>query len=252
LIKLGELFGGGGGTPAIDIVKKMLSRIVWEINSALVDLTEVRLAPDNILAIFDKIIAAGGTFEDFVQKLADTYGVAVSDIMGAIKPEDIYKLKMLGWTGLYDPQTGQPAFVSEEMKKKILDRLEELKRSEAGLSPQEILDILIAEFGTTALKTLGIAQMLGLPALAQGGLVSGQTMAIVGDNPMASIDPEVVSPLSKLKSMLVEPTLAAIGSMKQETPMAQYIYLTVDGRVLTETVVQGMPEYVRLNLGSGY
>lgn len=40
-----------------------------------------------------------------------------------------------------------------------------------------------------------------LPALAEGGLASAPTLALVGDNPNARIDPEVISPLSKLKEM---------------------------------------------------
>lgn len=40
------------------------------------------------------------------------------------------------------------------------------------------------------------------PALATGGLAYGPTMAMVGDNPRAHIDPEVISPLSKLKALM--------------------------------------------------
>lgn len=39
-------------------------------------------------------------------------------------------------------------------------------------------------------------------AFAKGGLVFGPTLALVGDNPNAGQDPEVISPLSKLKDML--------------------------------------------------
>jgi len=45
------------------------------------------------------------------------------------------------------------------------------------------------------------AEDAGIP-LAEGGLIYGPTRAIVGDNKNASIDPEVVAPLSKLKGML--------------------------------------------------
>lgn len=38
--------------------------------------------------------------------------------------------------------------------------------------------------------------------LAKGGLAFGKTSAIVGDNPNAASDPEVIAPLSKLKTML--------------------------------------------------
>ncbi len=41
-----------------------------------------------------------------------------------------------------------------------------------------------------------------VPALATGGLVYGKTLALVGDNPNAVADPEVIAPLSKLQAML--------------------------------------------------
>jgi tape measure domain-containing protein len=40
------------------------------------------------------------------------------------------------------------------------------------------------------------------PKLATGGLATGPTMALVGDNRNARVDPEVIAPLSKLKSMM--------------------------------------------------
>lgn len=46
------------------------------------------------------------------------------------------------------------------------------------------------------------AESAGVPALAEGGLAYGPTLAMVGDNRGANIDPEVVAPLSKLKGML--------------------------------------------------
>ena len=43
-----------------------------------------------------------------------------------------------------------------------------------------------------------------VPALATGGLAYGKTIALVGDNANASVDPEVIAPLSKLQAMLPE------------------------------------------------
>lgn len=52
----------------------------------------------------------------------------------------------------------------------------------------------------------GVAKSLimkiGAPKLAEGGLAFGPTMATVGDNRNARVDPEVIAPLSKLKSMM--------------------------------------------------
>ena len=52
----------------------------------------------------------------------------------------------------------------------------------------------------------GVAKSLimkiGAPKLAEGGLAFGPTMATVGDNRNARVDPEVIAPLSKLKGMM--------------------------------------------------
>ena len=42
----------------------------------------------------------------------------------------------------------------------------------------------------------------GVPALAEGGLAFGPSLALVGDNRGASADPEVIAPLSKLQNMM--------------------------------------------------
>lgn len=42
----------------------------------------------------------------------------------------------------------------------------------------------------------------GIPALAEGGLAFGPSLALVGDNRGASADPEVIAPLSKLQGMM--------------------------------------------------
>ena len=51
------------------------------------------------------------------------------------------------------------------------------------------------------IQTINVPQ---IPKLAKGGLATAPTLAMVGDNPNASSDPEVISPLSKLKGMIAE------------------------------------------------
>ena len=57
----------------------------------------------------------------------------------------------------------------------------------------------IPGLGTIGGQSLNIPY---IPRLANGGLVSSPTLAMVGDNKGASTDPEVISPLSKLKSIM--------------------------------------------------
>lgn len=53
-----------------------------------------------------------------------------------------------------------------------------------------------------------------IPALAKGGLAFSETLAIVGDNPNASIDPEVIAPLSKLKNMINSGATEVVGKIE--------------------------------------
>ena len=61
-----------------------------------------------------------------------------------------------------------------------------------------------------------------VPALASGGLAYGKTIALVGDNANAAVDPEVIAPLSKLQAMLPEG-----GSSKN-------INITLDGELVAK------------------
>ena len=62
--------------------------------------------------------------------------------------------------------------------------------------------------GVALVATAGVIKALGgklsaePPKLAQGGLAYGPTLATVGDNRNASVNPEVIAPLDKLQSMI--------------------------------------------------
>lgn len=121
--------------------------------------------------------------------------------------------------------------MSENAKKKALDRLDadsakkrkELMRQQA--KDQKVTSVMQAIIGgalavvnalSVPLVGVALAVIVGalaaaqiatiiaqpLPALAGGGLAMAPTLAMVGDNKNARIDPEVIAPLSKLKEML--------------------------------------------------
>jgi hypothetical protein len=210
----------------------------------------------NSMALFEdkdllkNILAQSKSYEEFIEKVAEALDMTIENAELIFSEQQRNIIKQTVFPGLYDPETGERAAVSEELKARILSRLAELQASDTDLTPEEIIDILKGEFGKTALKTLGIAQMLGLPALAQGGLVFGPTMALVGDNMGAGGDPEVVSPLSKLNEMLVQPALNAISSlMGAGGGTQQVIYVTLDGRTLAESTFYNLPDVVRMHTG---
>ena len=60
-----------------------------------------------------------------------------------------------------------------------------------------------------------IATMLSIPKFAKGGIVSGPTLAMVGEYPGAgSGNPEVIAPLNKLRSMLAPSGGADLGGLE--------------------------------------
>ena len=73
----------------------------------------------------------------------------------------------------------------------------------AGLPPTPFL-LAIAPAVAAIAGGLGksLIMKIGAPKLAEGGLAFGPTMATIGDNRNARVDPEVIAPLSKLKNML--------------------------------------------------
>jgi tape measure domain-containing protein len=73
----------------------------------------------------------------------------------------------------------------------------------AGLPPTPFM-LAIAPAVAALAGSLGknLIMKIGAPKLAEGGLAYGPTMATVGDNRNARVDPEVIAPLSKLKSMM--------------------------------------------------
>lgn len=81
----------------------------------------------------------------------------------------------------------------------IIGKVEEA----VNIPMQELMKLaapVLRMFGIDAdsLKYIHIPQ---IPALAEGGYATAPTLAMIGDNRNAAVDPEVVSPLSKLKEL---------------------------------------------------
>lgn len=69
----------------------------------------------------------------------------------------------------------------------------------AGESSKGLIGLLTASVGIAALVGLWKSKV---PAFADGGIVYGPTMGLMGEYPGASSNPEVIAPLSKLQSMI--------------------------------------------------
>lgn len=91
-----------------------------------------------------------------------------------------------------------------------------------------------------------------VPKLASGGLVSGTTLAMVGDNIDAAVNPEVVAPLNDLSAMISGAFAKALdgfaeklgGSQAPRQPLSIIVQLA-DGTELTRALIDNINEIAR-------
>lgn len=79
--------------------------------------------------------------------------------------------------------------------------------------------IPFAGFGIAAgfvASMLAVVAAAGIPALAEGGIASGPTLAMVGEYAGAKGNPEVIAPLDKLRGMLAQPSSVDLGKVEFE------------------------------------
>lgn len=85
--------------------------------------------------------------------------------------------------------------------------------------------------------------MLDIPKLARGGLATAPTLAVVGDNKNARIDPEVIAPLSKLEDMIGNKIMQAMQFKMQPAGAGGYggditVQCILDDREIGRAVVK--------------
>jgi len=78
------------------------------------------------------------------------------------------------------------------------------------------------------------AEQSGVPAFAEGGLVYGPTMGLVGEYPGARTNPEVIAPLDKLRSMIGGNTVQVTGKIS-----GRDILLTSERNAIDRNRVRG-------------
>lgn len=108
---------------------------------------------------------------------------------------------------------GQTETSFQEMTNTVVQSLQQLivKLIAAAVAAAVLVALLAAAgIGSFSVKDMAsfasgfktvFGQLSGVK-LAKGGLAYGETLAVVGDNPNARMDPEVIAPLSKLQSMI--------------------------------------------------
>lgn len=98
----------------------------------------------------------------------------------------------------------------------IVEKVKVTLKALWGAGPGGIAAAMVIGAGAIALGQHMITQAAKLPKLAKGGLAYGPTIAMVGDNPGAASDPEVIAPLSKLRSYMGGQRLQLVGNVEFE------------------------------------
>ncbi|WP_138751852.1 phage tail protein [Paenibacillus sinopodophylli] len=182
----------------VNAVTEIWNKFIWPILGFLLD----ELKP-TFKVVFDFIAGVVGTaigvIADVMKGMLRTFGGVIDFIAGVFTGN--WKK---AWNGLQDFMGGwTDAFVG-------------VFRGAVNL----IIDLINGMTGAINTVKIDIPSWVGkipgmpdgitnlgfniprIPKLAKGGLAYGPTLAMVGDNKGASVDPEVVSPLSKLQDML--------------------------------------------------
>jgi tape measure domain-containing protein len=148
-----------------------------------------------IMSVTDSLAVAAQA----AQASGDVMGAAMlmtSSAIAQYTAEGSMSLKGLGKVALIAAMD----FVKAETAKAI--SLAISKSMERSGHP--LLGLALGAIAAAGVSAMFDGAMSGIktPKLAQGGLAFGPTMAMVGDNQGARTNPEVIAPLSKLKSMI--------------------------------------------------
>jgi len=201
-------------TEEIKVVDRSQMKLIEALPIALVAIEQplktlqqsTSTVADGVVKNLQGIIDKGWEFADGINDAINT-GVA-SMISGLA-------LMVGAAIGAQKPLENVGAFIGETLAQMAINigeyaifhgvAIEAIKESLASLNGVLAVAAGIALIALGATMKANIqrnAENAGVPALAEGGLAYGPTLAMVGDNRGANIDPEVVAPLSKLKDML--------------------------------------------------
>jgi len=149
-----------------------------------------------------------------VQAVSEQMAQAVTGMVDEVVAEGIMRLgeslvtggKAFEGFGVF--VLGAFASMAEQLGKLAISvgfAVEGIKQALMSLNPAVAIAAgvgLLALAGAARGRMKQIANSQSQVKLAKGGLAYGETLAVVGDNPNARMDPEVIAPLSKLQNMI--------------------------------------------------
>ena len=233
--KLPEAFNAlkdGLANVAIDVVEvasDIGADLVQGINEAIyaekIDLLGEDALPTKaeIMAQFERLFAGTGTaIADGIASGAPAVQSGVDDLLRRLTTTQV-KMKSIS-TGISDSAKdmqqsiagafGSAAATAESFAEGLVDVARQIIKQYLAIGVAKALASGNVVQAVALSVGAGLLDRIQVPALAQGGLAYGPTMAMVGDNKNAAIDPEVVAPLSKLKDMMGGGVVEVVGRIK--------------------------------------
>jgi tape measure domain-containing protein len=188
-----EMSGGGGGNSLSSITKEVgeaFSTLAGRINVQSIWDTDLAVSELNMKLNEQAAILRDPTATE-AQKKAAQVQIELTKRQIQVEKDKGNVFKQVG-REVYNT-------VREIIKARLAEAIAGLLAKELGT--KGILGLVTGGIG--AGLAVGLFEAL-VPKLAQGGLAYSPVLALVGDNKNAKNDPEVISPLSKLKAMLME------------------------------------------------
>lgn len=207
-----------------------LNESVFSLSDNSIDLS------DNIKSITDNL----REIPEASESVAESFDRMIDGLQGMIQNGNVLEATMAAATLSMVDSSMRGAASFQSLAASALDAGAKIIRSRimegvAGYVAQVLgsspIGALLAPMAGIAATSIfnSILNKIQPPKLATGGLAFGETLATVGDNPNARVDPEVISPLSKLKDMMGGQTI------KIEWPRSGF---RLDGRDLALVVDQ--------------
>ena len=182
------------------------SGVVAGMKEIKVEAVDTTLKIDGLSASFALLVANMGASTEQMKALgngaaamANMAGEAFGGIAGSL----------VGLEGAY-ASVGVAALeaAAQMLRAGLAAAIGESIKNSMIFSKNPLLGVAVAGIAVAGINAVFDRAMQGLnkrskiTKLAKGGLAYGETIAMVGDNPNAKSDPEVISPLSKLQSMI--------------------------------------------------
>ena len=196
----------GGDRATFGPVASIDSGVVAGMKEIKVEAVDTTLKIDGLSASFALLVANMGASTEQMKALgngaaamANMAGEAFSGIAGSL----------VGLEGAY-ASVGVAALeaAAQMLRAGLAAAIGESIKNSMIFSKNPLLGVAVAGIAVAGINAVFDRAMQSLnkrskiTKLAKGGLAYGETLAMVGDNPNAKSDPEVISPLSKLQSMI--------------------------------------------------